>query len=121
MSGQGGPRGTPVRPNGWAWWLGLLASSASSSAVHIPCCPGRSPSAGTVSEITLGASVLRVALGWSFHHPSTCCPGSWGCVEELELTVLPEHQGHQIVWDLAVCLFRCFFFFPNTTNQLTQF
>lgn len=68
-------------------WLGLvgLASSASSSAVHIPCCPGGSPSAGTVSGITLGASVLRVALRWSFHLPSTCCPGSWGCVEELEL------------------------------------
>ena len=110
MSGQSGPRGTPVRPNGWAWWLGLLASSASSSAVHIPCCPGGSPSAGTVSGITLGASVLRVALGQfpsSFHLLPRLMGLRGGA---LSCPMLPEHQDYQTVWDLAVCLFRCFCF-----------
>lgn len=69
---------------------------------HTGClCPQGGP--GTVS-IILPLAAQAHGAAWR----SLRCP------------VLPEHQDYQIVWDLAVRLFRCVFV-SNTTNQLTQF
>ena len=80
----------------------------------------------------IGASILSVALGGRFHHPShctneeakaqvTCCPGSQGQVE----MDLPHTAGvsgpphHETIWGLTISLVKvCFFQYHQAINSV---
>ena len=106
-------------------WLGLVARASGQLSVFLCCSYSLLPWWVTICWHCVRNHTGRLCPQGG---PGTEFPSSFHLLPRLmglrggalSCPVLPEHQDYQIVWDLAVCLFRCVFV-SNITNQLTQF
>ena len=96
-------------------WLGLVARASGQLSIFLCCSYSLLPWWVTICWHCVRNHAGRLCPQGG---PGTEFPSSFHLLPRLmglrggalSCPTLPEHQDYQIVWDLAVCLFRCFCF-----------